>query len=148
MLILKVLSTDDPTLTGEIKVNHPFLSLGASLKNSLPLKGSHLPLFHSLIFLKEKQYFISTLGDNILFINEKRFKGTRILKVDDKIQIGAHQFQITESQINDQDINITTEEFHSSYNQTLKENPDLESIFEQLENELIYIESKINESEF
>ena len=137
MVIFEIKSSPDTERIGEVKTFYENFTLGGNRKTDILIEDSNIADVH-LVFVHNKDGLLSKSTDsNYYFTNGKKIKGAKLHQVGDELKIGETILVIKELLFEN-----LSRSFGELYQETIKMNPDSESIIIQLQKELIYLESQ------
>lgn len=144
MISFKILESFDLDYSNfDYKSHFDKIVVGKSKRASLVIEDPSIPPLHFTLFLDNENLLVKTLSNEMIHINGKRLKGTKLLKKGDLLKFNKNTFLITDfSPLTDE-----SDDLEKLYKNAIQECPELKEIISLLERELLYLESKQNVQE-
>lgn len=141
MINIKILETPDLDYKDfDYKNYYDVLVVGRSRRSDLVIEDPTIAPLHFKLFIDNDNLLITTLTEDKMHINGKKFKGTKKLVPGDTIKFKENTIEI----IAYEKLSFNSLKLEELYKNALNESPKLEEIVSLLERELLYLESKQN----
>lgn len=140
MIKLEIITSPDELISGKFDFYGHELIIGRNSSCHLVIDDSEIKNQHLSLKKNEHLLFIHS-SKNTFFLNGKKIIGTKAYQVNDILTLGETSIKLLSYDLLPQSKGSKILE---RYNETIEQDPELESIFKEIDREIIFLEKEVN----